>query len=113
MVNGQMDDQTAARACELFSALSNPVRLRIVESLCRKDSTVGAIAAEMGIGHSGASQHLAILARAGVAASESVGTSRVYRVRGPRIGAILTLIEEFCHVHGLYGAPADEPGGTD
>ncbi|RYG04635.1 MAG: ATP-grasp domain-containing protein [Caulobacteraceae bacterium] len=44
-----MDDRTAARACELFSALSNPVRLKIVESIVQKDNTVGGIAAEMGI----------------------------------------------------------------
>lgn len=105
-----MDDRTAARACEMFSAFSHPLRLRIVELLCSEERSVGQVAREMGIGHSGASQHLAILARAGVLVSEARGTSRLYRVRGPRIPEILRLIEEFCHVHRLYGAPSDAEG---
>lgn len=108
-----MDELTAARACELFSALSHPGRLKIVEILCTGERSVGQIAAEMGIGHSGASQHLSLLARAGVLVSETRGASRVYRVRGPRIAAILGLIEEFCHVHRLYGAPVDEPNAAE
>lgn len=112
MTKTHMDALTAARACELFSALSHPVRLQIVEMLCTQERSVGQIASEVGIGHSGASQHLSILARAGVLVSETRGTSRVYRVRGPRIAAILKLIEEFCHVHRLYGAPAEESDGA-
>lgn len=106
-----MDDATRERASELFAALSHPVRMRIVELLASGERTVGDIAQEMKIGQSGASQHLAILARAGVLASEARGTSRFYRVRGPRIAKILELIEEFCQVHRLYGTPEDE--GTD
>ncbi len=110
MTNARMDEMTGARACELFAALSNPVRLRITELLCETPHTVGEVATEMKIGQSGASQHLAILARAGLVVSEPRGTSRVYRIRGPRIAAILKLIEEFCHVHRLYGDPDDQPG---
>jgi DNA-binding transcriptional ArsR family regulator len=98
-----MNAETSERACELFAALSHPVRLRIVEILCSGERTVGQIAAEMRIGQSNASQHLAALARAGVLKVEARGTSRYYRVRGPRIRKILDLIEEFCHVHSLYG----------
>lgn len=99
----QMEDVVLFRACELFSALSNPTRLRIVELLCSEEKSVGEIATAMGIGASGASQHLSFLARVGVLVSTTQGTSRLYRVRGPRIPAILKLIEEFCHVHVLYG----------
>lgn len=101
-----MNEETAARACELFAALANPVRLRIVELLVEGPRTVGEIAAEMKIGHSGASQHLSILARAGALQSEARGTARLYALRGPRIPTILRLIEEFCQVHQLYG-PAE------
>jgi DNA-binding transcriptional ArsR family regulator len=100
-----MEDIVRIRASELFSALSHPVRLRIVDLLCEHELSVGEIAAQTGIGQSGASQHLAILARAGVLVSEAHGTTRRYRARGPRIRAILTLIEEFCHKHFLYGEP--------
>lgn len=74
---------------------------------------MGEVATQTGIGQSGASQHLAILARAGVLVSEARGTTRRYRVRGPRIRAILTLIEEFCHTHYLYGIPTTDSGEID
>lgn len=105
----RMEDVVVARASEIFAALSNPVRLRIVEWLCVQERSVGEIATEMGIGPSGASQHLSLLARAGILVSTAHGTSRLYRVRGPRVPAILKLIDEFCHVHVLYGVPPGEP----
>lgn len=109
-----MDAPTEARASELFSALSNPARLRITQLLIDKEMSVGEISEAMGISLSGASQHLSQLARAGVLVVEPRGTTRIYRIRGPRIARILALIEEFCHVHQLYGAgPApDLPRGA-
>jgi DNA-binding transcriptional ArsR family regulator len=77
----------------------------MAEELCRQPRTVGSVAAEMNIGQSGASQHLAILARAGVVVADRQGTSHVYRVRGPRIAKILDLIFEFCQVHQLSENP--------
>jgi DNA-binding transcriptional ArsR family regulator len=107
-----LEDVIVARASEIFAALSNPVRLRIVEWLCLEERSVGEVATHLGIGPSGASQHLSVLARAGLLVSTAHGTSRLYRVRGPRVPAILKLIEEFCHEHALYGAPpvdSEEP----
>ncbi len=103
-----MEDVVVARASEIFAALSNPVRLRIVEWLCEHERSVGEVASEMGIGPSGASQHLSLLARAGIVVSTPHGTSRLYRVRGPRVPAILKLINEFCHAHVLYGVSPGE-----
>jgi ArsR family transcriptional regulator len=102
-----MSAETRERAAELFGALSHPVRLQIAELLCLGEKTVGQVAAEMGIGQSNASQHLANLARAGVLVVEARGTSRYYQVRGPRIARILSVIEEFCHAHRLYGREED------
>jgi DNA-binding transcriptional ArsR family regulator len=102
-----VEEATRDRAAELFAAMAHPIRLRIVEELCKRPLSVGEVAAQMKIGLSGASQHLSLLARAGILVSESKGTSRVYRVRGPRIPSILSLIFEFCHVHQLYGEPTD------
>ncbi|MCW3097488.1 MAG: transcriptional regulator, ArsR family [Chthonomonadaceae bacterium] len=96
------------RAGLLFSALSNPTRLRIVELLCAEEKTVNEVAAELRLSQSGTSQHLANLTRAGVLSMEARGTSHLYKVRGPRIPRILELIEQFCEIHALYGAP-EEP----
>jgi DNA-binding transcriptional ArsR family regulator len=104
-----MEDVVVARASEIFAALSNPVRLRIVEWLCVAERSVGEVAIEMGIGPSGASQHLSLLARAGILVATAQGSSRLYKVRGPRVPAILKLIDEFCHFHVLYGVPPGEP----
>jgi DNA-binding transcriptional ArsR family regulator len=105
-----MDNETRTRAAGLFGALGNPTRLRIVGLLNEGGRTVNEIAGELEIGQSSASQHLAILTRAGLLAVEPRGSARHYRVRGPRIGQILTLIEEFCHIHGLRGEVSGESG---
>ena len=104
-----MDDPTNERASRLFAALANQSRLRIAELLCRKEMigglSVGEICSELSLRQSATSQNLAELAHAGVLSVEHRGAHRIYRVRGPRIGAILDLIEEFCEVHELYGIP--------
>ena len=102
-----MNSQTRERASQLFGALSHPMRLHITELLCQGERKVNEIASALGLSQSGTSQHLAILTRAGLLVVEPRGTVRVHRVRGPRIGHILTLIEEFCHVNHLYGVPAE------
>lgn len=71
--------------------------------------SVNDICAALDLGQSATSQNLAMLMQAGVLVADQKGTSRFYRVRGPRIGRILVLIEEFCHVHSLYGAPEELP----
>lgn len=112
-----MNEPIRNRASYLFRALANPARLRIVELLCNADSSgmsVNEICAALDLGQSATSQNLAMLAQAGVLVADPKGTSRCYRVRGPRIGRILLLIEEFCNVHSLYGdAEQDEAYAKD
>jgi len=103
-----MDRRVRERAGVLFAAMGHPTRLRIVELLLEGERTVNEIAAALELPQSGTSQHLAVLTRAGVLAAQPRGTARLYRVRGPRIGRILALIEEFCAVHSLYGAEEEE-----
>ena len=100
-----MQPAVRERAGLLFSSLSNPTRLRIVELLCTEEKTVNEVAVELHLSQSGASQHLANLTRAGVLSMEARGTSHRYKVRGPRIPRILELIEQFCEAHALYGTP--------
>ena len=104
-----MNERTRERASQLFAAMSNPSRLRIVELLCDRELSVNEICAALSLGQSATSQNLATLARAGVLVVEQKGASRIYRVRGPRIRRILDLIEEFCQVHHLYGIAEETP----
>lgn len=108
-----MQPPVRERASQLFAALSHPTRLRIVELLATGEKTVNEIFAELALSQSGTSQHLAVLTRAGVLTVTPQGTTRVYRLRGPRISRILALIEEFCQAHDLYGAePEPEEGNA-
>ena len=102
------EDAIRTRSCDFFAALSNPARLKIVELLIGGERSVGEIAVAVGIGQSGASQHLAQLARAGLLVAEPRGSTKLYRVRGPRVARILTLTREFCEAHGLSGPAMDE-----
>lgn len=69
--------------------------------------TVGEIPLALDLAQSSASQHLATILRSGVLDVTPRGTSRHYRVRGPRIAKILVLIKDFCEVQGLKGEPLD------
>lgn len=81
----------------------------MVEILIKQEMSVGEISVALDLAQSSASQHLAALLRAGVLDVTPIKTSRLYRVRGPRIAKIIELIKEFCDVQGLKGEPLDEP----
>src|SRR5580704_9560977 len=94
-----MDDGTILFAVQLFSALAHPTRLRIVELLTANARTVNEVAQSLGILQPNASQHLAILNRAGVVKVTPDGVARSYSLRGPRIARVLRLVNEFRNVH--------------
>lgn len=106
-----MEDAVLIRASSLFSALGNPVRLRIVQELASGPLMVTAIAMKLGVGQPNASQHLAVLERAGLIQVKASGTSRVYGLRGPRVAQLLATMAEFCEVHGLRGVPDEGSNG--
>lgn len=103
-----MDESTKLRVSALFASMGHPTRISIVEMLDRQAMSVGEISAALNLAQSSTSQHLAALLRAGVLDVTPRGTSRLYRVRGPRIMRMLNLIHEFCEVQGLRGEPQDE-----
>ena len=94
-----MDEQTLDFATALSAALANPVRLRIVELLTERERMVNGIAEAIGLLQPNASQHLAILSRAGVVKATREGTAQCYSLRGPRIARILRLVDEFRTTH--------------
>ena len=75
---------------ELFRALANPVRIRILEVLRESGSlTVGEIQQRVGIESSNVSQHLSILRSHGLVATRREGTSIWYSVAAPDLYKLL------------------------
>jgi ArsR family transcriptional regulator len=74
-------DQTTdeARTVELFRALANPVRFRIVQSLAeRGECMVGDLVLELPVAQSTVSEHLKVLREAGLVRGTVDGPNRCY-----------------------------------
>ncbi len=65
----------------LFQALADPVRLRIVESMKFNERAVSEICERVDIHQSGVSRHLRILAEAGLVQMRPDGQKRLYSLR--------------------------------
>lgn len=66
---------------EIFEALADPTRRRIVEELRRGERQVNDIVVAMDIHQSGVSRHLRILSEAGFVQVRPVGQRRLYSLR--------------------------------
>ena len=62
-----------------FSALSEPMRLRIMHSICESEKTVSQIVEEIGATQTNVSRHLGIMHRSGVLARRKEGNQVYYR----------------------------------
>ena len=63
-----------------FTALSDPTRRAIVETLRAAPSPVGQLARQFPVSRPAISQHLKVLAEAGLVTADRHGTARVYRL---------------------------------
>jgi DNA-binding transcriptional ArsR family regulator len=66
---------------DLFQALADPARLRIVEAMRAGECAVCDIVERMEIHQSGVSRHLRILAEAGIVQMRPEGQKRLYSLR--------------------------------
>ncbi|HEY0748283.1 MAG TPA: metalloregulator ArsR/SmtB family transcription factor [Steroidobacteraceae bacterium] len=66
---------------QVFQALADPARLRIVEAMKTRECAVGDIVELMDIDQSGVSRHLRILAEAGIVQMRPDGQKRLYSLR--------------------------------
>ena len=67
-----------AIAADLFSAIGDARRRRILELLSTRDRSVGELATELGIAQPSVTQHLAVLREVGLVSVEKRGTSSIY-----------------------------------
>lgn len=83
-----------ARAVELFRALANPVRFRIVQSLAeRGECVVGDLVLELPVAQPTVSEHLRVLREAGLVRGSVDGPNRCYCLDPDALATLRQAIE--------------------
>lgn len=65
---------------DTFTALADPTRRQIIESLALRESSFGALADRFEMSRPAVSQHLKILREAGIVVARAEGQRRIYRL---------------------------------
>jgi len=78
-----------------LSAAAEPNRRRILQLLAGQPRTVSEVAAEFPVTRSAISQHLLVLAEAGLVEAEKVGRQRIYRVLPSGLQRLQAEIDRF------------------
>ena len=101
-VNLHSDD--TLHVSELFKALSDPTRVRLVHLLSQGQSTVNDLVKALTLPQSTVSRHLATLRHAHLVVADRQGTSMRYRLADTHVGDLVR--EAFSHVeHERLGLP--------
>jgi len=86
-------DALLEEAARRFALLGDPTRLRILRTLHESgEASVGHVAELAGIGRSNLSQHLALLAAAGLVSRRREGSMVYYHVADATIGQLCDLV---------------------
>ena len=88
---------------ELFRALANPARIRILEVLADGEHSVGELQPLVDIELSHLSQQLGVLRRAGLVNARKEGTSVYYSIDDPQLVELLALAKQMLQ-HSLSRA---------
>jgi DNA-binding transcriptional ArsR family regulator len=76
----------------LFKALGEPMRLRIVQSVCHGPRSVGEIVEAVGSTQANVSKHLSLLAGAGVLDRVKDGQRVFYGVKSPMVSELCGMV---------------------
>lgn len=95
---------------EIFKALSDPTRRKILELLRAGPMRAGDVADNFEVSKATLSAHLAVLRQAGLVSSERQGKSIIYSLR-------MSVLEDgllsFAKTFGLHVSESPEEGSTD
>ena len=80
---------------DAFSAAAEPNRRRILQLLASQPMTVSEISAQFPVTRSAISQHLLVLADAGLVDAKKVGRQRIYRVLTSGLEELQAEIDRF------------------
>ena len=78
-----LDDQELADVARHFKLLGEPMRLKILQTLCREPRTVGDIVSATGATQANVSKHLALLAAADILTRKKDGQCVYYGMKDP------------------------------
>ena len=88
-----LPDELVALIAQRFRALSEPMRIRLVDELRDREAPVGELAAAVGASQQNVSKHLAVLADAGILGRRKAGNHVHYRIVDD---GVLALCEDVC-----------------
>jgi DNA-binding transcriptional ArsR family regulator len=80
---------------DAFAAAAEPTRRRILQLLARRPRFVTDLASQFDVTRSAISQHLGVLAEAGLVSAEQQGRQRLYRVELDGVRRLQREIESF------------------
>lgn len=87
--------RSAPNAASAFKALAEPRRVQILRLLRDRPRAVGEIAAEIDVSQQAASQHLAVLGKAGLVEARREGTRHLYSIRPEGFAPVAAFVEAF------------------
>ncbi|MDE2167675.1 MAG: metalloregulator ArsR/SmtB family transcription factor [Alphaproteobacteria bacterium] len=105
-------DVRLGHSVDLAKALSHRHRLKILELLAERESSVAAVAERAGLSFANASHHLRSMRDAGLLASHRDGKCILYRVREPSVLAFAAALKPMDHRQGREIASSIEGHDT-
>lgn len=87
-----LDDRALGHVAEYFRALSEPLRLKILNALRDKARNVGELTELLECSQANVSKHLATLMRYGFVERTAQGTSAYYKIADPRVYQLCDLV---------------------
>ena len=85
----------AATSEDVFSAIADPTRRRILELLGRRPEAVGELAARFDISRPAISKHLRVLSEAGLVRAEADGRRNIYALEPAPFAAVRDWLDGF------------------
>ena len=87
-----LDDRALAHVADYFRALSEPLRLRILNALREHARNVGQLTELLDCSQANVSKHLATLTRLGLVERRTQGTAAYYRIADPSVYQLCDLV---------------------